>query len=138
MKAKLIPELKVTEFKKSLEFYTLIGFEVMYDRQEEGFAMLNLNGAQIMIEELCATNRSWLTDNLEKPFGRGMHFQIEVDDIEAIYAKLKANKHPIFHEMEEKWYRVKDKETGHKQFLVQDADGYLLRFFENLGMRISM
>jgi hypothetical protein len=34
-----------------------------------------------------------------------------------------------------KRYRVGDKETGNKQFLVQDPDGYLLRFFEDLGLR---
>ena len=37
--------------------------------------------------------------------------------------------------MEEKWYRKNDKEVGHKQFLVQDPDGYLLRFFQDLGIR---
>ena len=37
--------------------------------------------------------------------------------------------------MEEKWYRKNDTEVGNKQFLVQDPDGYILRFFQNLGMR---
>jgi hypothetical protein len=37
--------------------------------------------------------------------------------------------------VEEKWYRVNDQETGNKQFLVQDPDGYLLRFFEDLGIK---
>lgn len=37
--------------------------------------------------------------------------------------------------MEEKWYRATDKELGNKQFLVQDPDGYLLRFFQDLELR---
>jgi catechol 2,3-dioxygenase-like lactoylglutathione lyase family enzyme len=49
----LTPELKVTDFKASLDFYTrLVGFKVLYDRPEEDFAMLGINGARIMIEGL--------------------------------------------------------------------------------------
>ena len=48
-KAKLIPELKVFDFKSSLDFYTrLIGFKIIYDRPEEDFAMLGLDEGQIM------------------------------------------------------------------------------------------
>lgn len=35
-KITLIPELKVSDFKKSLDFYTnLAKFEILYDRPEE-------------------------------------------------------------------------------------------------------
>lgn len=37
--------------------------------------------------------------------------------------------------MEEKWYRADDAYLGNKQFIVQDPDGFLLRFFEDLGER---
>lgn len=37
--------------------------------------------------------------------------------------------------MEERWYRVNEQETGNRQFVVADPDGYLLRFFEDLGLR---
>lgn len=86
----LIPELKVLEFDKSLDFYTkLAGFEVLYDRPEEKFAMLENNGARLMIEELAATSRSWLVGQLERPFGRGMHLQIEVHDVHQLYQGFK-------------------------------------------------
>jgi hypothetical protein len=42
---------------------------------------------------------------------------------------------PVFMEIEEAWYRRKDVEVGNRQFLVQDPDGYLLRFFQDLGTR---
>jgi hypothetical protein len=38
-------------------------------------------------------------------------------------------------EPEVKWYRKTDVEVGVKQFLVQDPDGYLIRFTEYLGER---
>jgi len=40
--------------------------------------------------------------------------------------------------VEESWYEVgSDKEEGQIEFLVQDPDGYLLRFIEPLGERIK-
>lgn len=134
----LIPELKVLSFKKSLDFYTrLAGFEVIYDRPENDFAMLEINGARLMIEGLNDKSRSWLVGQLERPFGRGMNLQIQVQDVQSLYQNFKKAKYPIFLDVEEKWYRIDDKETGNMQFLVQDPDGYLLRFFENKGIRPS-
>ena len=54
---KIIPELSVSEFRKSLGFYTLLlGFKVEYQRAESKFAFLSLQGTQIMIEEV---NHNW-------------------------------------------------------------------------------
>jgi catechol 2,3-dioxygenase-like lactoylglutathione lyase family enzyme len=129
----LIPEFKVVNYDKSLHFYIkLAGFQVVYDRPEENFAMLEINGAHLMIEELNDKSRSWLSGEIERPFGRGMHLQIEVQDVQGLYQNFKKAKYQIFFEIEEKWYRINDKEIGHKQFLVQDPDGYLLRFFEKI------
>lgn len=134
-KTTLTPELQVTNFSKSLDFYiNLVGFEILYDRPETKFAMLGMNGCRIMIEEI-EPNGRWSVGKLEKPFGRGMHFQIEVNDADKLYERFINNKYPIFFEMEEKWYRLKNKEVGNRQFLVQDPDGYLFRFFKDLGER---
>ncbi len=64
-----------------------------------------------------------------------MHLQIEVKDVDHLYQSFKKAEYQIFFDIEEKWYRVQDKEIGHKQFLVQDPDGYLMRFFEKIGSR---
>ncbi len=133
---KLIPELKVKDFKKSLDFYIkLAGFKISYDRLEEEFAMLDKDGASIMIEAIDSVSRRWSVGTLEYPFGRGIHFQIEVSDVVSLCENFKNNNYPIFFEMEEKWYRKDKTEVGNKQFLVQDPDGYLLRFFQDLGER---
>lgn len=134
--ATLIPELKVHDYDKSLDFYTkLAGFKVVYDRPEENFAMLGINGSYLMIEEISAKSRSWLVGSMERPFGRGMNLQIEIQDVLRLYYSFKKSEYPIFCDLEEKWYRVNDREIGHKQFVVQDPDGYLLRFFEKIGSR---
>ncbi len=135
-KPTLIPELKVFNFQESLDFYTkLAGFEILYDRPEEDFAMLTINGARLMIEGLTPKSRTWKVAELERPLGRGMHFQIEVRDVKSLYQSFKNANWSIFFEMEEKWYRKNDTEVGHIQFLVQDPDGYLLRFCQSLGVR---
>ncbi len=129
---KLIPELTVSKLEKSLNFYTkILGFKVEYSRIEEGFAFLSLGKSQIMIDE----GTKWKTDKLEYPLGRGINFQIEVNKIDPLIRRLRKNKINLFLEPEEKWYKVKNVEMGNRQFLVQDPDGYLLRFFEDLGSK---
>lgn len=135
-KSNLIPELKVLDFKQSLDFYTRLGgFKILYERPENDFAMLEINDAQLMIEGLSNKSRSWIIGKIERPFGRGMNLQIEVQDVQNLYQNFKKAEYPIFLEMEEKWYRMDDKEICNKQFLVQDPDGYLLRFFEHMDIR---
>jgi hypothetical protein len=88
-----------------------------------------------MIEGISDNTRRWNVGVLERPFGRGMHLQIEVQDVDRLCQGFKDAAWPIFFEMEERWYRMGDVETGNRQFLVQDPDGYLLRFFQDLGRR---
>lgn len=128
---KLIPELSVSNFEKSLEFYTkILGFKIEYRRNESKFAFLSLGGNQIMIERI---NGAWSTGKLERPFGRGINFQMEVADISTILESLKRNNYPVFVEPQENWYRQNNVLVGNKEFLVKDPDGYLLRFFKDLG-----
>ena len=49
------------------------------------------------------------------------------------YKNLKDNNYKITFEIEENWYRQGNRLLGNKEFLIQDPDGYLLRFFEDLG-----
>jgi hypothetical protein len=130
---KLIPELSVKDINNSLNFYrNILGFKVEYERKESKFAFLSLQGAQIMIEQ---TNGNWKTERLEYPYGRGVNFQMEVKSIEPILKSLKKNNYPIMVQPEENWYRKGDFLLGNKEFLVQDSDGYLLRFSESIGKK---
>ncbi|MGK9340315.1 VOC family protein, partial [Sinorhizobium meliloti] len=69
------------------------------------------------------------------PFGRGINLQIKVANVTTIEASVRAHGAPLVLPMEERWYRVNEQETGNRQFVVADPDGYLLRFFEDLGLR---
>lgn len=62
------------------------------------------------------------------PFGRGINFSIEVDDIDAIYEKLVSCEYPLYRPMMVKKYESNGEYIAQKEFLVQDPDGYLLRF----------
>ena len=132
---KLIPELSVTNLEQSLKFYIdTIGFKIEYQRIENKFVFISLDKTQFMLQEI-AKNDKWDIGELKYPFGNGVNFQIEVDNVEKLYNSLKENGYKIAFEMEENWYRQDDKLLGNKEFLVQDPDGYLLRFSEDLGER---
>jgi catechol 2,3-dioxygenase-like lactoylglutathione lyase family enzyme len=132
--APLVPELICSDFERSLHFYTdILGFSVLYSRPEERFAYLDREGAQIMIEQ--SIGRRILSGELEHPYGRGINLQIEVSAVEPLYAKVQTSDAPIYLPLEDKWYRRDAVLLGNRQFIVQDPDGYLLRFFESLGRR---
>ncbi|GJD60424.1 bleomycin resistance protein [Methylobacterium frigidaeris] len=135
-RAKLVPELVVADLGLSLRFWIgLIGFRIAYDRPENGFAYLDLGGAQVMLDQYNPSARHWLTGPMERPFGRGINFQIEVAAVEPALARLEAAGWPLFMAVEDAWYRAGDVEVGQRQFLVQDPDGYLLRLGAKLGER---
>lgn len=139
-KPALVPELLCRDFQTSLDFYTrVLGFRIVYERPEFGFAYIEREGAEMMLEAIPAEgedqSRAWIAGKLDHPFGRGINFQIQVSDVEALYADVNNVKAPLFMEMESKWYRKTDYEVGNRQFIVSDPDGYLLRFYQDLGRR---
>jgi predicted lactoylglutathione lyase len=121
----LIPELSVTDINKSKEFYLSLGFAIKYERLENKFCFLELEQNQIMIEQI---NDNWNTGILEYPFGRGINISMSVSNVEELYNNIKNKNIKIFKELEIHTYRVDDKEYQDKEFLIQDPDGYLLRF----------
>lgn len=130
----MIPEFDVFNLEESLNFYTkLIGFHIEYDRKEDKFAFLQLENVQIMLQEIDIENNKWGTGKLEYPLGVGINFQIEVPNIDEIYNKLKKFNYKIFVKIEDHWYRKENTLLGCREFLVQDPNGYLLRFSQDLG-----
>lgn len=135
MSQALVPELSVTSLEKSLHFYIeVLGFTVQYQRPEEGFAYLALGDAELMLDQI-DKGRTWKTAEFDHPLGRGINLQIEMPSLNPLLEKIKENHIQLFMDVEEKWYRKNDTEVGNKQFLIQDPDGYLLRFAEDLGER---
>ena len=122
---KLIPELSVTDIEKSKEFYIKLGFRILYERKEDKFAFLELDGNQIMIEQI---NDNWNTGKLEYPFGRGINISMSIDNVIDYYNKLVNNNIKMYKDLMLNKYRVDDYEYEDIEFLIQDLDGYLLRF----------
>ena len=76
--------------------------------------------------------RSWITAPLCKPYGRGVNLQIEVSDVDVLYKRVLEKSIPLFMEIEDKSYVCGDEVFTSRQFIVQDPDGYLLRFFQEV------
>jgi catechol 2,3-dioxygenase-like lactoylglutathione lyase family enzyme len=67
---KLTPELDVAELDRSLAFYVnVIGFRVLFDRPEERFAFLDLDGVYLMLEEAAGPGRRFRTAPWNIPTG---------------------------------------------------------------------
>ena len=134
MRPKLVPELVCSNITSSLDFYVrVLGFSIVYQRPEERSAYLQREGAELMIEQ--PTGRSFVAGELQQPYGRGLNLQVEVSGVDALYERVRATGATVFLPLEDTWYRREDTFVGNRQFIVQDPDGYLLRFFQDLGTR---
>ena len=121
----LIPELSVTDINKSRDFYLSLGFEIKYERPENKFIFLQLEENQIMIEEI---NGHWSVGEMQHPFGNGINLSMRVSDVNEKYKELKSKGIKMFRELEVHTYKCDDVEYSDSEFLLQDPDGYLLRF----------
>lgn len=131
--AALVPELAVSDIRESLSFWCdVLGFEVAYDRPHARFSYMVRGRLQVM---LCERNGRWEPSEMQRPFGRGINLQMTVEGIEPILNALNDADWPLYEQPNEAWYRVGDQEHGQREFLVQDPDGYLIRFAEVLGIR---
>lgn len=125
---KLIPELSVTDINKTREFYVdVLGFKICYERPEDKFIFVEKDGNQIMLEQM---NDNWNVGKMEYPFGRGINFEMTISDVDAVYERIEKAGIKLFRKMEVKDYECGNETVHQKQFLVQDPDGYLLRFVD--------
>ena len=126
----LIPELSVSGLAVSKRFYLdVLGFTLEYERAANQFAFISYGDAQIMLEQV---NGHWQTGELEHPLGRGINLQIATDDVIALRNKLAASGYELFRDIAEVEYCENEIVHKLKEFLVQDPDGYLLRFSQEL------
>ncbi len=133
----LVPEFAVTNWIASKAFYCdVLGFTCCYERPDEGFCYLSLGNAELMIDQIGA-GRTFDDGHLPAtyPFGKGLNVQIAVEDITLLTSSLESAGIPLYLDVEDKWYVTDDMEMGHRQFVVADPDGYLLRFYQSLGSR---
>jgi len=128
----ILPELYIIDFKRSIHFYIdILGFKIEYQRENPNFAFISYQRSQLMIQELVKGQKE--IEKLEYPFGRGINFQIETDNIQRIIDSLEKNSYPIKRGSKDSWYRENNVLHGCREILVMDPDGYLLRFSEYIG-----
>lgn len=128
----LVPELSVSDIGRSLAFYrNVLGFSLSYERPQEGFALVQLGAAALMLDQI-GTGRDWVTGPLEPPYGRGINIQIQVAQLEPLLTRLETNQRSLFQPVETKTYQAGSAQITQRQFCVQDPDGYLLRFCQDL------
>jgi catechol 2,3-dioxygenase-like lactoylglutathione lyase family enzyme len=132
--AKLVPELFVSDIAASIEFWCYhLGFAIAYERPEEAFAYLERpDGAQIMLSQ---RSGKWETAPLDRPYGRGVMFQVYVASIEPVERSLEAAGWPLYAGPREVWREVGDREAGQREIFVLDPDGYLIMVAHELGER---
>ena len=122
----LIPELVVSDIEKTKEFYVnILNFVVEYERTENKFIFLSLEDNQMMFEQ---DNGYWNVGELEYPYGRGINFEMKVSNVESLYKRILDFHIKPFREMNINHYRSSEEDIVQKEFLIQDPDGYLLRF----------
>lgn len=135
----LVPELLVSNLESSLNFYRdILGFNVEFERPEDRFAYLSFYGSDLMIEEYVAqagVESDWIVEPLDYPRGRGLNISIDCPDVADLANRLELADITLRKDIEECWYRGGDILHGQKNFLVQDPDGFLLRFAEKLGTK---
>ena len=122
----LIPELSVFDILQTKNFYEELGFKIEYERREEKFVFMSFQDSQFMFEQI--HDEGWNTGELIYPLGRGINFSIAVDDIENLYTLVKSKKLEIFKRLTKSVYLVNGIEEIQMEFLIQDPNGYLLRF----------
>jgi catechol 2,3-dioxygenase-like lactoylglutathione lyase family enzyme len=123
-----IPELVVCDFVASLSFYTeVLGFEILYTRGAPDFAMLRIGRVQLMLEQL--NQDVWLTGDMTPPLGRGINIEMEHPDPESLSNRLLGQGITLYRPL---FTVTRELANGAKstsvEFLIQDPDGYLLRF----------
>ena len=122
----LIPELSVFDILQTKNFYEELGFKIEYERREEKFVFMSFQDSQFMFEQI--HDEGWNTGELIYPLGRGINFSIAVDDIENLYTLVKSKKIEIYKKLTKSVYLVNGIEEIQMEFLIQDPNGYLLRF----------
>nr|WP_262410330.1 hypothetical protein [Pseudomonas sp. N40(2020)] len=88
-----------------------------------------------MLEQVDSHAYQWLTAALDKPFGRGIKLQIDVEAVAPVIRRLEEAGFALYRACQDTWYRADKVEVGQREFIVQAPDGYLVRLVERLDER---
>lgn len=116
--AALVPELTVTEMAESLRLFELCAFADALSKIAHG--------------------RDWNPAPLEHPLGRQINLQVGVPDCVGIEDLIRHHGYELRRAAQDTWHRIDQRVEGdHREVLVQDTDGYLLRISQPLGQLVG-
>jgi lactoylglutathione lyase len=119
-------ELHVPDFEKVKEYYQRLGFEIVWEREPEGFKgyLILKMGNNILCfwagNEQVYEQPFFSKFPKDTPRGYGVELVIMVDDIEVYYEKVKSHANVVEELTTQPW--------GLKDFRTEDPYGYYLRF----------
>lgn len=128
--AQAVPWLYCSDIARSTGFYCdVLGFTLLGGTPAEKSAYIDSQGARIMLQEV--SEGALLVGTLEYPFGRGVYLLLQVADVDALHAKLctRAAQQNVLVQPRNRYYRVGEDMVGHREIVVKDPDGYVLRFY---------
>lgn len=108
--------LATADMRRAVEFYRLVGLELLYGGEEAGFTSFRAGGTYLnLVAQQASAPRSW--------WGRVVIYESEVD---ALYARLvAAGCRPLTAPRDASW--------GERFFHVADPDGHELSFARPLA-----
>ncbi len=113
----------VQENKLSEKFYKKLGFEVRVSDDEHTVVVLD----GFTIDLVCMRDdEKFVRDSMSGDKGRGVYIYINVDNVDALYAKLiEVGLKPHTQPSDWPW--------GNREFVLKDPDGYKLCFWQTLA-----
>lgn len=114
------PQIRTTDFDRTIEFYTKLGFTVEF-RYEDFYAGLRVGGTAIHIKAVCDIDPS--IDYVDA--GGHLHLYLTTDDAQAASDHLKALGVKIERDVHETDWQT-------REFIVKDDQGHTIYFGQNL------
>ena len=133
MKAEMSVMLNVHDVRRSVKFYTSLGFDVRWENEgddgELNYAGVGIGDAVIALGRI-PKDRSGMpkdyADWVSTPLGAGVMITVELQEVEEIHKLAKKAKAPIDSPLSERLYGT--------AFMVDDPDGYVVRFLRPKGV----
>ena len=125
--------LNVRDVDRSVEFYRALGFDTRWETKGDdgqlNYAGVGIGDAVIALGRIPKDRRGMAKDYADwvsTPLGAGVMITIELQEVEEIYKLAKKSKAPIDSPLSERLYGT--------AFMVDDPDGYVVRFLRAKGV----
>ena len=133
MKAEMSVMLNVKDVDRSLKFYQSLGFDSRWETPGDdghlNYAGVGIGDAVIALGRIPKDTNSMAKDYADwvsSPLGAGVMITVELNGVEELYKRAKKAKVTIDSALSERIYGT--------AFVVNDPDGYVVRFLRPKGV----